>query len=182
MKRILSLILAICAAFSVCAVSGCQKSSEDVIRESIVDRFEPYKSMNEEIINRLSKTAEDEGLPELGLSGTDFAYAILDGFDYSIDNIEVSGNKATADITISSKSLTDLLESLKSTNAKLSSSSSQAQEYKTDQIIEAITQAIKDTKNSNETITLEFTLNGTEWTATNSTEELGKLDSAVFAG
>lgn len=174
------------SAFLVSAslfVSGCQKTNEDVIRESIIERFEPYKNMNENVIWRLSQTAEDEGLPEMGISGEEFAYAVLEGFDYSIGKIEVSNKDASAHVTITSKSLNNLLERLRATNSNFDDLKDQntTQEAKTDEIHEIIMQAIRDTEVIEETVILNFSLNGTEWNSDNATEALGKLNSVIFA-
>lgn len=182
-RKIFSIALSVFIACAALSIVGCQKTNEDVIRESIIERFEPYKSMNENIIWRLSKTAEDEGLPEMGITGDEFAYAVLGGFDYSIGKIDVSNKTATAQVTITSKSLDSLLEQLKTTNGKFDALKNQkaTQETKTNEIHEIIMQAIRDTSPSEETITLDFTLNGTEWKSSNATEALGKLNSIVFA-
>lgn len=184
LKKTLSFVLALCAISMAFIALGCQKSSEDVIRESIVARFEPYRLMDENIVSRLAKTAEDEGLPDMGISGTDFAYAVLDGFSYSIGKIDVSDKKATAQVSISSKSITDLSAQLEAIESKFDKLGIQgaSQKYKTEQIREMVMQAIKDTAISEEPITLHFYLDGTEWTSNNATEELDNLDSIVFSG
>lgn len=184
MRRTLAFALIACAICALFASTGCQKTSEDVIVESIINRFEPYRTMNGEVIERLSKTAEDEGLSEFGISDQDFAYAVLSGFDYKIDDIDVSENSATAKVTISSKSMSDFSQQLEQAETELGILGHQAltKEQKTEKIRERMMQAINDTAISSEPITLMFSLNGTEWTSGNATEELGKLDSVIFSG
>ena len=182
-KNILSVASALCLACIAPFATGCQKTSEDVIRESIIERFEPYRNMDESVVSRLSKTAEDEGLPEMRISGDDCAYAILDGFGYSIGKIEVKDKGATAQVMITSKNIDDLMEKLEGTDGEfdLLRAQTATQDAKADKIREIIMQAIKDTDLSEEEITLRFSLNGTEWTSTNATEELGKLNSVIFS-
>lgn len=183
-RKTFCIALSALIVFAAFFIVGCQKTNEDVIRESIIERFEPYKSMNEDIIWRLSKTAEDEGLPEMGITGDEFAYSVLEGFDYSIGKIDVSKKNATAQVTITSKSLDSLLEQLKATNSEFDvlRRKNANQEIKTNEIHEIIMQAIRNTGLVEETITLDFSLDGTEWTSSNATEALGKLNSVVFAG
>ena len=184
LKKTLSFVLALCAICMAFFALGCQKTSEDVIRESIVERFEPYRIMDENIVSRLAKTAEDEGLPDMGISGTDFAYAVLDGFNYSIGKIDVSNKTATAQVSITSKSIDNLSEQLEAIESEFDKLKVQgaSQQYKTERIREMVMQAINDTEATEEPITLHFYLDGTEWTSNNATEELNKLDSIVFSG
>lgn len=177
--------LALCSLYMAFFSLGCQKTSEDVICDSIIERLEPYKTSNEAVIARLEKTATDEGLTELGFDGEEFAYAVLDGFDYAIEDVDVVDKAASAQVTIKSKSSSGLLEKLQEAQNSfdlLNEEDSLDEDEKIELIHEIILQAIRDTENEDETIVLNFTLDNTEWVCDNATEELGKLNSIIFAG
>lgn len=185
LKRLIACMTAVLLATGVFALAGCAKTSEDVLRETVENEFNAYKNLEDSALERIAQTAEQEGLSDLGISGVDFASAVLNGFDYHIDNIQINDDAATVSMTIVSKSTSDFESKLsESVQAFVESDESQSMtaEEKNNKIGDITMQAFEDTEIINENVELQFQLQDKTWVSTNASEALASLDSLVFAG
>ena len=108
---------------------------------------------------------------------------MLDGFDYSIDDITVNEQAATVSMTVVSKSKTDFYNKLNdAVSAFVANPGTEAlSEGEKDTQMGSITmQAFEQTETVGESIQLQFQLQGTTWVSVNSGEVLGNLDSFAF--
>lgn len=171
--------------FVAISATGCTKTSEDVLIEAIENDFNAYKNFEDSALNEIAATAEEEGLSDLGISGIDFAKAVLDGFDYTIDYISVESDTAIVDVIVSSKSSTDFESKLSSrvqAFTESDESGTMTNEERNLKIGEITMQAFEDTKIVSEKVSLQFELQDKTWVSTNTSEALANLDSLVFAG
>lgn len=182
-KASATIIAAVLLAFTLCAACGCQPSSEDVIRTTVQQKFDAYKSLDDAVLSEIAAKAEQDGLSELGISGQDYASAVLNGFDYSIDDITVNEQAATVSMTIVSKSKTDFYDRLnEAVSAFVANPDTDAMsESEKDAQVGSITmQAFEQTETVSENVQLQFQLQGNTWVSVNSSEVLGNLDSFAF--
>ena len=165
-------------------VTGCGPSSEEVIRNAITQEMDSYKNMDDSAMSEIATMAENEGISELGIDDQEFAAAVLDGFDYNIDDITVDGDTATATVTIVSKSYSDFEERITNIINELTDDPSMA-ELDSDQIVEVVgervMQAFDEVSLNTETATIEYKLNGNVWEPVDGDSALADLDSVVFA-
>ncbi len=183
-KIALATTASIVLAFTLCVTCACSPSNEEVIRETVTKEFDAYKNLDDAAVSKIAQNAEKEGLDQLGITGQDFAGAVLDGFDYSIDSIEVNDKAATVKLTVMSKSTADFetkLDADVNTFVEDPATEYMSVDEKNAHIGEIAMQAFKDTEIVNEEVTLEFELQGSTWVCTNATDVLGQLDSLVFA-
>lgn len=91
--------------------SGCssEPSIEQLIREDVTSTFDNLKSMDEDAIAELAEGLGATGLESYGTDTTDIIAAMVDGFDYTIDSVEVEEDSATATDTVTSKSMSELM-------------------------------------------------------------------------
>lgn len=183
-KKILALALSALLVLGTASVlTGCGEDPAQVIRESLTERFDSYKNADDEALSAIAALAENEGLDELGIDDQEFAVAVLDGFDYSIDDITIDGNNATATVTIVSKSYSDFEEKVKAIVSEMSSDSEIAskdeQEIST-MLGERVMQAFDDVQINTEVVVLEYVLNGNEWQPVAEASTLAGLDSVIF--
>lgn len=185
MKIIVRVLLSALLALSAFSFVACGKSSEQALRDSVEAEFNAYKNLEDAALDKIAKTAESEGLDDLGISGRDFASAVLNGFDFSIENIVVTGKEATVSIALASKSATDFEEKL-SSSVQTFVDSKEAQdmsiEEKNAEIGKITMKAFEDTKIIDEKVDIKFMLENNTWTAVNASEQLANLESLVFAG
>ena len=107
-KRLLIPIMAL-AVFCLAVFTACGGPSvEDLIRDDLTTQFDAVKEGDAELIEALEASA-GEDMETLGIDSAEFAGAFLDGFDYSIDDIVVDGDTATATVTVSCKSMTEVM-------------------------------------------------------------------------
>ena len=183
-RKIIAAILAsMVLAFTLCTACGCQPSSEDVIRDTVTQNFDAYKNLEDSVLSEIAAKAEEDGMNDLGITGEEYAAAVLDGFDYHINDITVNEQAATVSMTIVSKSKTDFYNKL---NDAVSSfvadpaTEDLTSDEKDTQIGTIAMQAFQDTETVSEDVELLFQLQGNTWVSVNSAEVLGNLDSFAF--
>lgn len=114
MKRtpLKALVCVLCATLTLASgliLTGCSKPDpEKVIRANLILSFDQLKNLDDDAIDELAKEYDDIGIEELGIEPSEHIATVADGFDYSIESIEVDGDTATANLTIYSKSLSEL--------------------------------------------------------------------------
>ena len=95
-------------------LAGCSggTSDEDAIRASLASELDSIKNIDDAFVNELSESIDMSQLSVYGIDGVEFMKSYLSGFDYAIDSINVDGDSATAQITLTSKSYTGYLQAL----------------------------------------------------------------------
>lgn len=185
-KRIVAAVAGVSLlALSVFALAGCATtSSEDAIRQAVSQELDIYKNMDDKAMSMVVESAENEGLTELGINGEEFAAAVLDGFDYRVNDITVNDKTATANVTIISKSMTDFETKFSDAVSNLMTSG-EAASLDSDGVQQAVgdlaMETFANTEIIEESTNLEFELQGNTWVSTNVADALGGLDSMVFA-
>ncbi len=115
-KGILTSLLVVLALMgSLAMLSGCsgQKSDDQIIRDSLTSELDSIKNLDENFVNELSESIDMSQLSVYGIDGVKFMKAYLDGFDYTIDSVNVEGDTAQAQITLTCKSYTAYLQALR---------------------------------------------------------------------
>ena len=98
-----------CATMAVALVAcGSGNSDEAVIRNGLAEELDSIKNYDteemEEVFDSLGMSLED-----FGISVADICDAWLNSFEYSIDDVTVNGEEATATVTISCVPLIDAM-------------------------------------------------------------------------
>ncbi len=188
MKQKKLLALLVCAAMAcallVCGIGCGGPNNEQVIRDGISQELDSIKNKDEKVLEQIQANGKKAGLEKIGISSTDFANSALDGFDYSIGDITVDGNNATAQVTITSKSYSDLTSKLANLENDL-----RAQEdfdsLTADQVTQRSGQLMMDYMDNlatvTETVPVEYRLQGNQWVAVKGSKAYANLDSIVFA-
>ncbi|MBP3894567.1 MAG: hypothetical protein J6D34_11080 [Atopobiaceae bacterium] len=83
---------------------GCGKNDETVIRETISQALDPFKSPTRESLEPIiTKSGTDlSEIEEYGIDPYEFMTHCLSHFDYTIDSVTVDGESATASLTLKS--------------------------------------------------------------------------------
>lgn len=188
MKQKKFLALLVCAAMAcallVCAAGCGGPNNEQVIRDGISQELDSIKNKDEKVLKQIETNGKKAGLEKAGISSTDFANSALDGFDYSIGDITVDGNNATAQVTITSKSYSDLVSKLANLENDL-----RAQEDFESLTADQVTQRngqlmmgyMDNLATVTETVPVEYRLQGNQWVAVKGSKAYANLDSIVFA-
>lgn len=115
-KRILLAPVVAIACMLTLVLGGCGgASAEDLIRENLESYMGEVDVADEAFVEGLESSA-GEDLDQLGITADEFAAAYLDGFGYEIGDITVDGDTATAELTITVKSYTDIMTTSRTTS------------------------------------------------------------------
>lgn len=120
--RALVASLAVVVAVSCGVVlGGCSSANpEQAIRDDLTATLDEVKNVDDATIEELMGSVDTSQLESYGIDGTEFARSLLDGFDYSIGDITVDGDTATAQVSITCKSAMDLYDELENMMTELS--------------------------------------------------------------
>lgn len=113
-KRFALVPMMIVAVMCVLLLSACGGvSAEDAIRADLESYLGDQDSAAEEFASGLEEAAGDD-LELLGITEDEFTEAYLDGFSYSIGDIAVDDDTATAKVTVTIKSMSDIMKAFNS--------------------------------------------------------------------
>lgn len=108
MPRIIAIALSLVLTAGIFTGCGPKVSDEEIIQQAIEEELDSIKNMEEEALNEMGVEEMAAQLETLGIDGEDFLKTYLDGFDYTIGEIEVDGDHATASVTLKCKSFNDM--------------------------------------------------------------------------
>lgn len=116
-KRFALVPMMMVAVVCVLLLSACGGvSAEDAIRADLESYLGDQDSAAEEFASGLEEAAGDD-LELLGITEDEFTEAYLDGFNYSIGDITVDDDTATAKVTVTIKSMSDIMKAFNSSFA-----------------------------------------------------------------
>lgn len=185
MKRALAAIVvcALCAA-TFMALPSCGPNNEELIREAVTEKYDAYKNADDAVLTELVSSLENDGLAELGIDETEFAAAVVDGFDYAIDDISVEGDSAVVTVTFAGKSYGDLLSNISATTEALANDPAFAELSQEDRRAAAgkmVMDAFDELEVKNETVDLDYRLIDNAWQETDEQAGLAQIDNILFA-
>lgn len=162
-------LVAALAATMLAGLTACGgESAEDVIRKGVTEELESIKNLDQAALDEImaGAGAADAGLDEYGIDMEEFCRTWLEGFDYSVDNVTVDGDNATATVTITCKSLMegmtifmDKVTALTDDTEAMSQSMDELNLQMGTMLMEALGEAPLETN----TVDLPYVLNGNTW-------------------
>lgn len=116
MKRtsLRALACALCATLALVGglvLTGCSGANpEEAVRADLTTNLDQIKNLDEATINELAEQMGDAGLEDYGIETVDLIASMAEGFDYTINSVTVDGDTATASVTVTCKSATELMD------------------------------------------------------------------------
>ncbi len=103
-------VLALSVGLVLGACSG--PSPEEAIREDLTANLDRVKELDDATVEELVGSMGTLGLETYGIEASDVVRSLLDGFDYTIDDITVDdeGTSAVASVSVTCKSASDFTE------------------------------------------------------------------------
>ena len=158
-KALLACCVAAITASCLFALAGCggNKSDEDIIREGITTELEAIKSMDQEFVDTLVADSGSSDFAAYGIDVTEFMKGYLDGFDYSVDTIEVAedGNTATVIVTLTCKSFAGFMEQVQTDSTEWAANIDSAASMTNEDINAAVGGIIMDALGKVESVTTD---------------------------
>lgn len=168
-KAALLALAAALAATMLMGLTACGgESAEDVIRKGVTEELESIKNLDQAALDEImaGTGTASAGLEEYGVDMEEFCRTWLDGFDYSVDDVTVDGDKATVKVTITCKSLMEgvnifmeKVTALTEDPDAMSQSMDELNKQMGPMLMEAIGEAPAETN----TVDLPYVLNGNTW-------------------
>ena len=111
---IVTLATLLALSIGMVGLASCSSGTrdEDAIRASLSSELDSIKNIDDAFVNEFSESIDMSQLSVYGIDGVEFMKSYLSGFDYTIDSINVDGDSATAQITLTCKSYTGYLQAL----------------------------------------------------------------------
>ena len=109
-----AIVGALCAALALVGglvLTGCSGANpEEAIRADLTTNFDEIKNLDDAAIEELAEEMGSTGLEDYGVDTADLITSMAEGFDYTIDSITVNDDAATASVTVTSKSMSELMD------------------------------------------------------------------------
>lgn len=174
-KRLFAIPLMAVAAMCMVVLAACGGPSvEELIREDLTAEFNSVLEMDPaEFVSDVS-ASDAAAMQEMGVEPEEFAAAYLDGIDYSIGDITVDGDTATAQVVFTCKSMTTIMEAfepLADDFLATADVSSMTQEEGMQKMGELIMQATTEAAPEDHDLEFTYTKDGNAWSIDQSAAE-----------
>lgn len=111
MRRLGALLLI--ALLVMSGLIGCASASpEEAISSKLASDLDKVKNHDGEFISDVASYMDVDRFNDYGIDSMAFVTAYFDGFDYTIDSIDVDGETAQAQVTLTCKSYSDFHDRL----------------------------------------------------------------------
>ena len=152
-------------------------SDEQVIRDQLTSELDTIKNISDESVAAFTEGAGEDAFMEFGISNEQFVTEYFKGFDYSIDSVTVNGDTAEAQITMTSRTMTDFTAVFSAKADELASGDEiltiESEEELNQRLGELIMQIIQDTELKQcGPVTITFTKVDGEWTPDGSASDI----------
>jgi hypothetical protein len=151
---------------------GCAENEEQKIETLLVQDLDSYKEQKSEALDNLVTLLDAQEFETYGIDPYAFVSDYLEGFDYSIDSIEVEEDHASVQVTLTNKSMADYNEKLEAASANLNQEES-SQEEINEQIGQMVLESMSDAEVvEKEPVTLAYTKTEDGWQADEQNSEI----------
>lgn len=154
--------------------TGCNanEANEQVIRDSLTKELDPYKNHDSSVISQI-QSQNAVALATVGVDGKEYAEALLDGFDYAIEDVTVDGKNATATLVMTQKDIDEdqaeaIMEELSEDPTFAEMSLDERKAALGDKIFEYIASVPAAAQ---EPVVVEFVMNGNIWELTDASQQ-----------
>lgn len=108
-RRLAASICALAVALGcMCTLIGCGPSDEEMCKEAVDSTLSQFKNVDDELLDSVLDELPSSLQSSYESVGLDFKAMFkswLDGYDYKLDSLQIDGNKATANVTVTCKKL-----------------------------------------------------------------------------
>ena len=180
MKKLIGLVaLVLTLVASSITASGCAQadSNEQIIRQSLSQELDSIKNVDPSFLGDINSQLGTDftAFEEIGISPEEFMRGYLEGFDYTIDSIQVDGNTAVAKVTITCKSYSDFENKMSKAATELFTNADDFSGLTSEQLSQTIGEALLNTLQTveltqTEPVEIDYTLEGNTWVPDSDTE------------
>ena len=178
-KGFIAALMSAVLVFSLGVMAGCStpQDQEELIRTSLASELDQLKSADEDVMAELVSSIEAgvgasnlAQLESMGLSSQSIVESMLEGFDYTIDNVTVDGDDAVAKVTVKAKNFSEFMTDISDVVTELMDDPSQLAGMSQDEIMTLVGDKVKDVLANlpivDSTIDLDYEKKGNVWEPT----------------
>lgn len=176
--------MAMLLMITLCAVTGCQDNSEEVIRQSLTEEIDQIKNLDENMVNEFASSIPGAStLSSVGISSDELVRTLLQGFDGTVDSVTVDGNTADAVVTFTSKDFSSLADNMDSLEEEMTNDPEQFADMSRQQIKDWVGERTMQMINelpvvTHEPVTITYERDGNTWAPT--ADAQSKMISTIF--
>jgi hypothetical protein len=148
---------------------GCAANNEQVIRDGLTESLDQFKDAGSEQWQEMIDLQGGQ-LESVGIDPSELVTTWIDGFDYSIGEITVTGDTATVELTITCKKLSPAITAATDVLMADESIAELSSDEVTQKTGEAIMDALKTAQPESTAVTIECEKIGNLWTEASSAE------------
>lgn len=151
-RAFLAMLTSAALVLSLGAMVGCSSPVDDekIVREVLTSELDQFKNIDEQAMEELVSAVEDGAnasdlaqLEAMGISGKDFVETMFEGFDYTIGDIAVNGNAATANVVVKAKNFSEFVTGATDLMSSILDDPSQFASMSQEEIMTAVGDRIK---------------------------------------
>ena len=168
-KALLAVAMGGLLVMTLCAVTGCQDNSEELIRQSLTEEIDQIKAMDDATVSEMaSSMGYASTLSSVGISSEELVRAMLQGFDGVIDSVTVDGNTADAVVTFTSKDFSSITDNMDSLQTEMADNPEQFADMSRQEIMDWVgdrtMQMVEELPVvTHEPVTITYTREGNTW-------------------
>lgn len=168
-----------------CLLVGCS-GEKDQVKQAIDDSF----TIDDEVISQVADALDEDEAKTLELMGIDphdLFTKLADGYSYKVDDITLNGTQATAQVTVTTRDLSPVLDAYRAKVMDYASSLSSEPEVDAvyQQLGQYLTESLdglsSSTGTTTETLKVELVKDGDTWSLAHP-DQVGKQLSKVLYG
>lgn len=179
-KKAAALVAAAAMVFSLAALAACGPDNEKLIRDGVTAELEGVKALDDTTMSQLTDSSGVAQMEEYGISPEDFLRSYLNGFDYSLGEVVVNGDKATVQVTLTCKDFADYQTKLEEAAAALAGDESITMDNVNEKIGGIVMSTLDEVPATQiDPITLEYELVDNTWTPTDASMQA--VATAMFS-
>ena len=178
-KGFIAALMSAVLVFSLGMMAGCStpQDQEQLIRTSLAEELDQLKNADEDIMEELVSSIETgvgasnlAQLESMGLSSQSIVESMLEGFDYTINDVTVNGNDAVAEVSVKAKNFSTFMTDLSEVITELTVSPTALAGMSQDEILTYVGEKVKEVLANlplvDSMIDLDFEKEGNTWEPT----------------
>lgn len=176
MTRIIVSMISFVLMAGLLTACGKKVDDEEIIRQALMEEVDGIKNMEESALEEMGAEDLTAQLEPLGINGEEFLKSYLEGFDCTIGDIVVDGDRAIATATLKCKSFNDINTELQDVSTQMLENPEELADMSEEEIMQKMGEIFMDVTKKAEVketmpIEINYELQDDIWTPTSESEQ-----------
>lgn len=176
MNRVIVSMISFVLLAGLLTACGEKVDDEEIIRQALMEEVDGIKNMEESALEEMGAEELTAQLEPLGINGEEFLKSYLEGFDCTIGDIVVDGDRAIATATLKCKSFNDINTELQDVSTQMLENPEELADMSEEEIMQKMGEIFMDVTKKAEVketmpIEINYELQDDIWTPTSESEQ-----------